>query len=186
MMIPSDPEERQLFFMLLSSPDSADVRTRYRAFLESRADRRAELFAIADALASTAAHEAAALRARLTELLLVPRMRAWWGYVGRTDLRHCGAARSEDALVRFKFRCPQVWEALEPTADPRVRSCSACKESVHFCATADEVAERARQGQCVAVERVLVDGVFASFGHHITGRPDYDAMWAERVFGREE
>jgi hypothetical protein len=52
----------------------------------------------------------------------------------------------------FRRVCPLQWDALTPTADPNVRSCSACNKPVYFCATDEETLAHARLGDCVARE----------------------------------
>ncbi|MGI9310829.1 MAG: hypothetical protein ACR2P7_04750 [bacterium] len=52
--------------------------------------------------------------------------------------------------VRFKFKCPQDWNALTPTAEARIRHCGVCERQVHWCASEAEMTTRARRGECVA------------------------------------
>jgi hypothetical protein len=53
----------------------------------------------------------------------------------------------------FAFVCPKLWDKLEPTANPSVRFCNGCKETVYLCRTDEETLRRARDGQCIARER---------------------------------
>lgn len=57
----------------------------------------------------------------------------------------------QNCEVRFQFKCPKQWDALQPTAEPGVRACSQCQKSVYFCQSTEEVAHHAQQGHCIAV-----------------------------------
>jgi hypothetical protein len=56
----------------------------------------------------------------------------------------------ENCWVDFKYRCPQRWDALEPTSKPGVRTCSECKREVFFCETDQDAVDHARKGDCIA------------------------------------
>lgn len=59
----------------------------------------------------------------------------------------------------FSFRCPQVWDRLQCTADPLVRHCLVCDKAVHLAMT-EETFERYRgKGICVAVPILPFSGV---------------------------
>lgn len=57
----------------------------------------------------------------------------------------------QNCEVRFQFQCPKQWDALQPTAEPGVRACSQCQKSVYFCQSAEEAAQHAQLGHCIAV-----------------------------------
>jgi hypothetical protein len=48
--------------------------------------------------------------------------------------------------------CPATWEALEPTDEPRFRSCARCKRAVPYCATVREAESFARMHKPAAVD----------------------------------
>lgn len=56
--------------------------------------------------------------------------------------------------VKFRFRCPRLWEQLRPTDDEGIRFCEVCAKSVHRAADANEADRLARQGKCVAYSTV--------------------------------
>lgn len=62
----------------------------------------------------------------------------------------------QNCQVRFQFRCPKQWDALQETAEPGVRSCGECHKQVYLCQSTQEAAEHARAGHCVAVPAGLV------------------------------
>jgi uncharacterized protein (TIGR02996 family) len=80
---------------------------------------------------------------RLRELrnLLTP---VWVEVFDRPKIENCNAA--------FRFQCPKQWENLKVTGEPTVRHCDACDKSVHYCHTLPEAQNRARHGDCVAVQ----------------------------------
>jgi hypothetical protein len=56
---------------------------------------------------------------------------------------------------RLSYQCIQRWEALEHLPDnPRVRFCGECQSAVHLVELDSELRELARQGKCVAIQRV--------------------------------
>ena len=65
-------------------------------------------------------------------------------------------AWNEDALIRceFAFKCPQVWDRLEPTAVDTIRHCLECDRNVHLAVTQAEFRRAADEGLCVAVRVV--------------------------------
>lgn len=52
---------------------------------------------------------------------------------------------------RFAFRCHQRWDALEPTANARVRYCHECAQDVVLCRTDDELRTALHANHCVAI-----------------------------------
>ena len=68
----------------------------------------------------------------------------------------------------FEFVCPRYWESLEPTADPAVRHCGVCQQSVHRCTTPLEFVSHAELGHCVAIPEGYTP---LSVGMELVGRP---------------
>lgn len=182
-VIPSDREEMMLFLALAENPNNDDAREAYRAWLAARQDPRAEAFVIeAQLLASPPPPNAQALREKIAQLFTTPHQRKWWRLLSRTtSIRQCGLAIDPSPRVRFNYACPERWETLDPTADPTVRHCSSCGHEVYFCGSVEEVAERARRGECVTVESRLVVLAQRNLGRMMTGRPDYDDLWAREI-----
>ena len=61
------------------------------------------------------------------------------------------AAEIQNCGWVFKIQCPLQWEQLAETADPAVRTCGVCLQSVYRCETDDQVAVHAKLGHCVAL-----------------------------------
>lgn len=51
----------------------------------------------------------------------------------------------------FSFRCPQVWNRLQCTADPLVRHCLTCDKDVHLAMTEEDFERYRGKEICVAV-----------------------------------
>lgn len=178
------PEEDRLTVLLVGEPAEPSHREAYRAFLASRGDVRAELFSCEAALSEDALpkEERARLRARFTELLASKEHADFWALVGRKSaLRNCGAG-GVPGKVRFSFQCPERWETLDPTANPEIRSCPRCEETVRLCRTREEAESEARRGGCIAVSWALTEKVRHSLSLYVTGRPDPVKLWADAIF----
>ncbi len=67
----------------------------------------------------------------------------WLAVVGRRKIENCE--------VRFAFRCPKLWEELEPMAADAMRFCPGCRKEVHFCDTLETAREHAGRGHCIAI-----------------------------------
>lgn len=79
--------------------------------------------------------------------------------VAAIDWHFSHVLRQIDGCDRwFKFRCPKTWDGLEATTDPRIRHCARCGKNVHLCDSEEEVAQRSRQSQCVAIQPDDKDG----------------------------
>jgi hypothetical protein len=48
------------------------------------------------------------------------------------------------------IQCPQHWNGLDVTSDPKVRSCSTCLKSVYRCESEGELRQCVAEGKCVA------------------------------------
>lgn len=172
-------EERRLLFPALESDDGRGL---YVEWLERNDPRRAEALRLAERL--DGADDPAAAR-RLGELRegLDP---SWWWLFQRARIRNCGGGRGRPVKLRFRLLCPESWTTLTPTGEAGVRRCERCEERVYRCAGVDEANERARQGQCIAVDPALAsEGAGPDAKLVILGRPDYVAMWADHLFPGE-
>jgi hypothetical protein len=108
-----------------------------------------------------------------------------WVVAKRHRVRNCGRAVALPQAVRFQFRCPRQWETLAATPETGVRFCDSCQQNVYYCDTTQAVEMHARRGDCITVPQQVADSAGTEVTWHITGRPDYEQLWAERVFGRE-
>ncbi len=54
----------------------------------------------------------------------------------------------------FRFKCPKVWDNLQPTQHEGIRHCPECDRDVHLALTEADFRRHADEGHCVAV-RVL-------------------------------
>jgi uncharacterized protein (TIGR02996 family) len=79
------------------------------------------------------------------------RLREIRGAVSDERWRELDWARVE-YCVEFEYRCPQRWDALVATKDPKVRHCRECHEDVHYCSTSEEAHRLADAGCCVAID----------------------------------
>jgi hypothetical protein len=176
-------DEARFLGPLLGGADDPRILADYQAWLLARGDPRGELLQLQAALLADPPPPDSDVRmARLRDLLPACDP-LWWGLVERLGhLRNCGAAGDPDPAVRFAFECPNRWESLTPTADPRVRSCDHCRQHVHRCSTRAEAETHARAGRCITVPARLVRAVAGDLTRHITGRPDPLALWARAIF----
>jgi hypothetical protein len=169
--------------------ESDEGRLEYETWLTNRGDPRAEILRVERellAMADRSDPEVRGLRATM-RLLLAKVDIDWWDHVSaHARLRNCGLAADQPPRIRFTFRCPNAWESLEPTSDPGVRRCGACASKVFLCATSEEVTDRARAGECVAVEQAVAVGVRTKLTRYVTGRPDPNQDWAAAIFGRND
>jgi hypothetical protein len=60
-------------------------------------------------------------------------------------------AEIRNCEVRFRFECPRLWSNLQSTSNKLIRHCETCNQDVFYCHTKEELNERARKGQCVAI-----------------------------------
>lgn len=61
------------------------------------------------------------------------------------------AAEIRNCDVRFRFKCPKQWSNLQPTSTKLIRHCETCNHDVFYCHTKEELNNRAKKGQCVAI-----------------------------------
>ena len=170
-------EERNLLFPALESAHHREV---YAKWLDAHDSTRAEALRLAARL-DDGDDDAAADRLRTLLEDIDP---SWWWLFQRAQIRNCGEGRGGPDKLRFRLLCPESWTTLTPTGEAGVRQCQRCEEQVHRCATVDEASERARRGECIAVEPGLArEGAGPDAKLVILGRPDYVAMWADHLFG---
>lgn len=150
----------------------------YVDWLEARDDPRGE--ALRQELAwraGPAQPRPAALSALIAEI-----DPEWWGLVMGIDRFNCAGQGKAKARVRFTYRCEKSWDSLEPIDEPGARGCTDCGHAVYWCPTIAEAEDHARQGHCIAVPAGLAQR--GARAEAMLGRPDYPAMWAERLFKR--
>lgn len=58
-----------------------------------------------------------------------------------------------DCDVTWKFKCPQDWAKMTPTAEDWVRRCGACRRNVVMCGNEQQIQAAKRVGACVAIAR---------------------------------
>ena len=58
-------------------------------------------------------------------------------------------------MCEFRFKCPQVWDRLRPTAVQEVRHCPECRRDVYLALTDEDLRRHRDKGRCVAVPMVL-------------------------------
>lgn len=159
---------------------SPEERATTIAALRNRGDSVAEALDIERALLAGGDDGVAVRRSRLRAL--IPTLSRWWRYLSQgSEIRNCGLAADRPAAVRFAVECPRSWESLEPSAHPTVRTCDTCRLAVHLCADLDEVAARARLGECVAVPVALAWHAREAATGLMLGRPDPMQLWAKET-----
>lgn len=57
--------------------------------------------------------------------------------------------------VKFRKRCPQLWENLKETESEAVRFCEECSKNVYYAKTDQEAIGYAEQGFCIAKEKIV-------------------------------
>lgn len=183
-----DPDEGEFLRDVFMHQLDAARLAAYAERLAPLDPRRAEFLRLECALAhpGAAAEPTAAQRARYRELLaeLSNDYAGWLAMVRTaTPVRNCGVAPTASPQVRFRFACPNVWQALAPTDAADVRYCDDCRQRVYYCGNVADAERHARAGDCIAVPAGLSEAADreAFDGMHL-GRPDFDQLWAERLF----
>lgn len=177
-------EEGPYLMRVLAAPYGREGLAEYRQFLEGRGDARGELLRVQDALLDGASEgELAGLKARLAALVAACD-KAWWRCVDRLgQLRNCGQALEEEAVVRFAFECPMRWETLVRSREADVRWCGECGERVYQCGTRAEAEAQARLGRCISVPASITASASREATAMVTGRPNPVEFWGRRIFG---
>ncbi|HEX4947371.1 MAG TPA: hypothetical protein VFZ34_11930 [Blastocatellia bacterium] len=57
--------------------------------------------------------------------------------------------------VKFRKKCPQLWDDLKATENEAVRFCEECSKNVYYAKTDEEALNFAEQGYCIAKERII-------------------------------
>lgn len=83
----------------------------------------------------------------------------------------------------FEFVCPRYFDSLQPTEDPGVRFCPACREKVFFCRSPLDFVSHGEQGHCVALPEGFAP--WGAFGSEMLGRPSRADLEAEERRVRE-
>ena len=60
---------------------------------------------------------------------------------------------NEEARIAcsFRFKCPKVWQLLQPTAVQDIRHCPECQRDVHLALTEETFRKHSDEGRCIAV-----------------------------------
>lgn len=169
-----EPERR----LLLLAVQSDEGRRDYAAWLAARDDPRAEVLSLELQLRDHDDPQAAKeLQTRLSTI-----DREWWWLLQTSRIHNCGAATSKPPKVRFRLQCTQEWAGLQPTGDPNVRHCEKCERQVYRCSNEQQANARALAGECIAVAPEMARAQATDGPAMFVGRPDFVAMWAERLF----
>jgi uncharacterized protein (TIGR02996 family) len=143
---------------LLADPADDTARLVYADWLEEQGgpgwEARAEFLRLTAQLGSRGAgkKQKKKFRERLQQLA-AGLDTAWLAVVSRLAIENCHAKRLGSSVsIRFEFLCDRGWQDLGVTEDRAVRSCEACKQSVHYCDTITEARKHAWAGHCVAVD----------------------------------
>lgn len=184
-MVYGTDEEIERLYPFLADPTSEQVRERYIAWLDANAPLRAQV--LRQLVSLDTAEGAGVARAQEQLRGLVPQIDpVWWKLIRGRVIRHCGAAQFQQPKLRFQFECEQSWLLLQATDDPQVRYCDTCEHRVYRCDSVEEAAEHARRGHCIAVARNMAYTATRKRSSMIMGRPNYERLWAEQVFGESE
>lgn len=141
-------EEEAFIRAILADPSDTDLRLVYADWLEERGDgnsiQRAEYLRIECELDKLTSKDRK--RARLRDRLAALRRTVgddWWRQLDWANVESC---------VKFRYRCPQRWDTLQPTEDPAVRHCTECDRNVYYCRNTEEAYRLADAGECVAID----------------------------------
>jgi hypothetical protein len=185
-----DPVESPYLLACMARDGGIEARRRYLEFLDEQRDDRSEVVRLYlqlvlepdedDAPLPPPSELRARLRARLAHV-----DGAWWRAVAEApEIFSCGGAgRDATRHVRFRFRCPNNWDTLEPTAHKDRRFCVTCGEHVHWADSLVRAEALARQGACISVPPALASAKAQELTASVTGRPDWRQRWATRIFG---
>ncbi len=138
-------EELRLLAALAANDDEAS-RAVYADWLEQHGhENRAEFLRAQVAVSRMTPVDAAfpAATARVRELARSINVE-WRMRISRPAVEDCKVAR--------EFTCGVDWAELAPTEDPKLRTCTRCRESVHYCTTETEAIDLSREGRCVVVD----------------------------------
>lgn len=77
---------------------------------------------------------------------------------GAREGENVGPQPSGGITCEFWFKCPRVWDRLQPTAVQEVRHCPECERDVYLALTEEDLMRHRDKGRCVAVPMVLTAG----------------------------
>jgi uncharacterized protein (TIGR02996 family) len=146
-----DATERRFLTEIGRAPDDAQLREVYADWLEERGETakatflRAQLGIRRTMPIGGADDPEVVAHLQQLEATYAITDAIWRAQVADTRLENCTVA----------VRCPKTWDALAATDRPGVRSCGTCRRDVYYCTTAEELAEHAPLGHCIAVDPVL-------------------------------
>ncbi|MFT3700481.1 MAG: TIGR02996 domain-containing protein [Kofleriaceae bacterium] len=134
--LPRAPREAELWTAIAAHDDMA--REVYADWLEG------------NSLFDDAAFVRAQVRGDAQEIadLAVRTRPSWRVHVARPPIENCAKLD----VPKFAFQCPREWGGLQPTADPSVKFCTACRESVYYCTNVVDARGLAKKGKCVAID----------------------------------
>lgn len=146
------PREREVERGLLAAIAARDDHARlvYADWLEERGDSaRAEYVRLqATILAASDASQAA----YLAYLNAAKRLRELAGELGLGWRLQVARPAVEGCRAMLGARCAQDWGQLQPTEQPRVRTCTACDQPVRYCLTETEAYELEARSQRVVID----------------------------------
>lgn len=141
-------EDRSFLREILNNPAELTAWLIYADWLDEHCDPRAEYIRLEvrrEQLPETHP-ERLAIRTRLEQLRpsLDP---DWVALFDRPAVENCTS--------EFDYRCPRLWELLQPTDRPDVRHCGTCGHAVYYCHDLETACEHVKHGECVAVRTGL-------------------------------
>lgn len=142
------PTEAQFLEDIRKSRESTELREQYADWLEAQGEvdkagfLRAQVAMITLSTSDPGFHDAA----REVTRLIARTDTGWRARVAQTSLTNC---------YSFLVKCPRRWDSLDPTDNPTVRNCDACRRQVHYCLTQEDLSLHAAAGDCVVVDLAL-------------------------------
>ncbi len=82
---------------------------------------------------------------------------------------------NEEARIScwFSFKCPRLWDRLQPTAEQGVRHCPECDRDVHLALTEEDFRRHSEEGWCIAVPILRPERQVDPDGsYYVVGRAD--------------
>ncbi len=85
--------------------------------------------------------------------------------------------------IKFRKKCPQIWEQLRATENETIRFCEACNKNVYLANTDKEAINFAEQGYCIAKEQTIKKQTYLVLGmpQKKMSRQDYEEMERARL-----
>jgi uncharacterized protein (TIGR02996 family) len=141
-----DPIEARFLDDIGQRPADAETRRLYADWLEANgAPVKAEFLRAQTAMRTLSVDDPgfAPATQRLQELLPQTEI-GWRARVAQGRIENCFVVVAQ---------CPQRWDNLRPTQDPKVRRCDYCQHNVRYCSTVEELSQSA--GHCVTFDASL-------------------------------